>query len=84
MSIISSLENCFNFDIVFYLFISSLYLDIEYKIEKYHKDIVNISQRLKQLVRKQERTSMFSLVKTSDRAVLLGLQVTKGRISEFT
>ena len=84
MSIIFSLENCFNFDIVFYLFISSLYLDIEYKIEKYHKDIVNISQRLKQLVRKQERTSMFSLVKTSDRAVLLGLQVTKGRISEFT
>ena len=37
----------------------------EYKIEKYHKDMINISQRLTKLMLKQEReslTSLFSLV----------------------
>ena len=57
----------------------------EYKIEKYHKDIVNISQRLTKLMVKQEResqSSLFSLLEqqSSGQVVMVGCQVTRDQL----
>ena len=55
----------------------------EYKIEKYHKDMINISQRLTKLMLKQEReslTSLFSLVQlqsAGELVVVLGYSLTR-------
>ena len=54
----------------------------EYKIEKYHKDMINISQRLTKLMLKQEReslTSLFSLVElqSTGRLELMSCRLTR-------
>ena len=54
----------------------------EYKIEKYHKDMINISQRLTKLMVKQEReslSSLFSLVQlhSSGQLVVVGCELTR-------
>ena len=54
----------------------------EFKIEKYHKDIVNISQRLTKLILKQERESLSSLIslvelQSSGRLELMSCRLTR-------
>ena len=54
----------------------------EYKIEKYHKDMMNISQRLSKLMLKQERdslSSLFSLVQlqSAGQLVVVGCHLTR-------
>ena len=57
----------------------------EYKIEKYHKDMMNISQRLTKLMVKQEResqSSLFSLVQQqrAGQLVVVGCHLTRDQL----